>query len=272
MRKALPACLAVALLALPATAAAQSNAQPPLESKFEQVTLNDRPGEPVSLAVLPDRRVLHTARTGEVRLFDPKTQLNTLAAEVDVYSHDEEGLQGIAVDPNFERQPVGLPLLLAAAGDTPEDDPTTPTFNEGDAPIEGDDPADFGPVQGRAAPVALQVRGRQAGARHRAEDHRRPGRPGHLLPRRRPDRVRSAGQPAPLDRRRLEPVRVARVHPDRRAPEPQPGVRRAAHLRQHERPARQAAAHPPARQRRLRHPAREPVPPRHGEDQARDLR
>ena len=72
------------------------------DRKFEKVTLNDRPGEPVSLAVLPDRRVLHTARTGEVRLFDPRTQLNTLAADVEVYEHDEEGLQGIAMDPNFD--------------------------------------------------------------------------------------------------------------------------------------------------------------------------
>ena len=102
MRKAaVPACLIAALLALPAAASAQDD-EPPLESQFEKVTLNDRPGEPVSLAVLPDRRVLHTARTGEVRLFDPRTQLNTLAADVDVYQHDEEGLQGIALDPNFD--------------------------------------------------------------------------------------------------------------------------------------------------------------------------
>lgn len=42
-------------------------------SNYEKVTLNDEPGEPMTLAVLPDGRVLHNTRTGEVRLFDPGT-------------------------------------------------------------------------------------------------------------------------------------------------------------------------------------------------------
>jgi cytochrome c len=146
MRRLVPACLVAALCALPAAASAQSDDGPPLESQFEQVTLNDRPGEPVSLAVLPDRRVLHTTRTGKVRLFDPKTQLNTLAAEVDVYGHDEEGLQGIAIDPNFDDN-HWVYLYYSPPGDTPEDDPTTPIFNEGDAPTEGT-PADFEKFKG----------------------------------------------------------------------------------------------------------------------------
>ncbi len=88
---------------------------PPPASRFQKVTLNDRPGEPMSLAVLPDSRVLHTARTGEVRLHNPRTGLNTLAADVPVYQHDEEGLQGVAIDPDFPPEQLGLPLLLAAA-------------------------------------------------------------------------------------------------------------------------------------------------------------
>ena len=139
MRRAVPACLVAAFIALPATASAQDNG-PPLESDFEKVTLNDRPGEPVSLAVLPDRRVLQTTRTGEVRLFDPRTQINSLAAEIEVYGHDEEGLQGIAIDPNFDEN-RWVYLYYSPPGDTPEDDPTTPIFNEGDAPFESDDPS-----------------------------------------------------------------------------------------------------------------------------------
>ena len=82
-------------------AAAAPPGGPPADSNFQKVTLNDFPGEPVSLAVLPDNRVLHTSRTGTVRIHDPRTGLNTVAAQVPVYSHDEEGLQGIAVDPGF---------------------------------------------------------------------------------------------------------------------------------------------------------------------------
>ena len=113
-----------------------AEAQPPPDSRFQKVTLNDRPGEPMSLAVLPDLRVLHTARTGEVRIHNPRTGLNTLAAEVPVYQHDEEGLQGIAIDPNFSRN-RWVYLYYSPELDTPEDNPATPEVNEGDAPSEG---------------------------------------------------------------------------------------------------------------------------------------
>ena len=134
-----------ALLALPSAAAAQAG-NPPPASAFQKVTLNDRPGEPMSLAVLPDRRVLHTARTGEVRLHNPRTGLNTLAADVPVYQHDEEGLQGIAIDPAFEEN-RWVYLYYSPPGDTPEDDPSTPAINEGDAPFEGT-PADWARFKG----------------------------------------------------------------------------------------------------------------------------
>jgi cytochrome c len=90
-----------ALLALPSVAAAQS--EPPPDSEFEKVTLNDMPGEPMDLAVLPDGRVLHATRPGELWLHNPKTGRNTLAAEFDLYRHDEEGLQGVALDPTSAR-------------------------------------------------------------------------------------------------------------------------------------------------------------------------
>ncbi len=133
-----------AWLALPAAAPAQAGDPP--ASAFQKVTLNDRPGEPMSLAVLPDRRVLHTARTGEVRLHDPRTGLNALAAVVPVYRHDEEGLQGIALDPAFE-QNRWVYLYYSPPLGTPVDDPSTPAVNEGDAPLEGTT-ADFARFKG----------------------------------------------------------------------------------------------------------------------------
>ncbi|MEV6489853.1 PQQ-dependent sugar dehydrogenase [Actinoplanes sp. NPDC051633] len=140
MRRTMPllACGLLAVtgaMAAPAAAAPATEAQPP-ESRFQKVVLNDRPGEPMSLAVLPDLRVLHTARTGEVRIHNPRTGLNTLAAEVPVYQHDEEGLQGIAIDPNFSSN-RWVYLYYSPELDTPEDNPATPEVNEGDAPAEG---------------------------------------------------------------------------------------------------------------------------------------
>ncbi|MDQ0383301.1 glucose/arabinose dehydrogenase [Streptomyces sp. DSM 42143] len=51
-------------------------------------------------AVLPDCSVLHASRDGTVRLTNA-AGTTAVAGEFGVYSHDEEGLQGVAVDPGF---------------------------------------------------------------------------------------------------------------------------------------------------------------------------
>jgi cytochrome c len=127
-----------ALLILPGVAAAQSG--PPPDSDFEKVTLNDRPGEPMDLAVLPDGRVLHATRKGLLWLHDPSTGINKLAATFNVYQHDEEGLQNIALDPNFQ-QNRWVYAYYSPPLNTPVDDPVTPV-NEGDSPGFGTE-ADF---------------------------------------------------------------------------------------------------------------------------------
>src|SRR4051795_11610861 len=97
-RPLLTSAVAVALCACPSIASAQG---PPPDSQFQKVPIDQTPGEPIDLAVLPDGRVLHTERSGELWLHDPATGLKTLAAKLNVYSHDEEGLQSVAIDPNF---------------------------------------------------------------------------------------------------------------------------------------------------------------------------
>ncbi len=135
--------IALALCACPSLAAAQG---PPPDSQFQKVTIDQRPGEPIDLAVLPDQRVLHTERSGEVWLHNPANGLKTLAAKVNVYSHGEEGLQSIALDPNFASN-KWIYLYYSPPLDTPLDDPATPTVNEGDAPGFGT-PADFAKFKG----------------------------------------------------------------------------------------------------------------------------
>jgi cytochrome c len=135
-RAALSACLA--LLALPSVGLAQGSPFPD-QSRFQKVLLNDRPGEPMSLAVMPDGRVLHTARTGEIRIHNPRTGLNTLVVDMregprGLYQHDEEGLQGIALDPNFEDN-RWVYLYYSPRLNTPTDVVGT-GINEGDAPVD----------------------------------------------------------------------------------------------------------------------------------------
>ncbi len=214
---------------------------PPDQSAFQKVTLNDRPGEPISLAVLPDGRVLHTARTGEVRIHDPRTGLNPIAADVPVYQHDEEGLQGIAIDPNFERN-HWVYLYYSPPGDTPVDDPATPDVNEGDAPTTGT-AGRLGPLQGRAAAVAVQAprqhpRGwapssRSSTCRWTAAICCHVG--GQIDFDGRGNLYLSTGD----DTNPFESDGYVAAGRPRR---PQPRVRRPAQRRQHQRPARQAAA------------------------------
>ncbi|MGW2171570.1 carbohydrate-binding protein [Streptomyces sp. NPDC001705] len=79
-------------------------------------------GEPMSLTVLPDRSVLHTSRDGTIRRTDAAGNTKQ-AGKLDVYTHDEEGLQGIAVDPDFSVNRYVYvyysPKLNTPAGDAP---------------------------------------------------------------------------------------------------------------------------------------------------------
>ena len=196
----------------------------------------------MDLAVLPDGRVLHTERSGEVWLHDPDTGLNTLAAKLDVYQHDEEGLQSIALDPNFEEQQLGLPLLLAAAehaGRRPGDAGSTratrrrlrhrrPTSRRSRAlsalALQVDQASDSTSAPSRRSSTCRSTAASAATSAATSSSTAtatctcRPG-----------------DDTNPFESDGYAPI-------DERA-EPQPGVRRPAHVGQHQRPARQDPAH-----------------------------
>ncbi|WP_173054041.1 PQQ-dependent sugar dehydrogenase [Phytohabitans houttuyneae] len=79
-------------------------------------------GEAMSLAVMPNRSVIHTARDGTVRVTDVAGN-TTVAGKLSVYTHDEEGLQGVAVDPAFATNRFVYlyysPTLTTPSGDAP---------------------------------------------------------------------------------------------------------------------------------------------------------
>ncbi|HVK24947.1 MAG TPA: PQQ-dependent sugar dehydrogenase [Actinokineospora sp.] len=82
-------------------------------------------GEPISMALLPDDSVLHTARDGKLRRTD-NAGATTVIGTLQVYSHDEEGLQGVGVDPGFATNRA-IYLFYAPKLSTPT----------GDAPVTG---------------------------------------------------------------------------------------------------------------------------------------
>ncbi|MGW4537371.1 PQQ-dependent sugar dehydrogenase [Streptomyces chartreusis] len=122
MALALPLSPAVAAPASPGQQARASAAE-----DFQQVTLAKgvaETGEPMTMTVLPDRSVLHTSRDGTLRRTDA-AGTTSVAGRLDVYSHDEEGLQGVAADPNFSSNRFVYlyyaPKLSTPGGDAPSD-------------------------------------------------------------------------------------------------------------------------------------------------------
>lgn len=96
---ALPTMLALYLLSAP-MAGAQDEC-PINEADYRRVVLVNQPVEPMKLAVLPDGRVLWAERRGLVRIYLPSTSTVEEAARISVYKEADNGLLGIAVDPNF---------------------------------------------------------------------------------------------------------------------------------------------------------------------------
>ncbi|GAB3064732.1 lectin [Intrasporangium mesophilum] len=81
---------------------AEAGAEAALDwSNYEKVTLTKDTGEPIDMAVLPDLRVLHTARNGDIRLTDPDSGVTKVINTVPVYNNSEDGLQTITIDPDF---------------------------------------------------------------------------------------------------------------------------------------------------------------------------
>ena len=73
-----------------------------INSNFEKVALDENTSAPFALDVAPDGRVFFTELVrGQIRVYDPKTRNVKTAITLDVYSGGEDGLMGIALDPNF---------------------------------------------------------------------------------------------------------------------------------------------------------------------------
>ena len=73
-----------------------------VNANFEKVTLDDNTSAPFALDVAPDGRVFFTELVrGQIRVYEPQTGQVKTALTLDVYSGGEDGLLGIAVDPDF---------------------------------------------------------------------------------------------------------------------------------------------------------------------------
>ena len=113
-------------------------------ANYQQTKISAPPNllEPIGFDVLPDGRVIQTARAGTVRLHDPATGTTKVIATLPVYTNSEDGLYGPAIDNDFATNKwvylyYAPPTVRIQRCDGTMADVTTPT---GSAPTTGADP------------------------------------------------------------------------------------------------------------------------------------
>jgi glucose/arabinose dehydrogenase/PKD repeat protein len=75
---------------------------PPTGAAFEKVALDDNTANPMKMDITSDGRVIYVELGGTVKVWHPDTQTVTVAAQLDVFRAQENGLLGIALDPDFD--------------------------------------------------------------------------------------------------------------------------------------------------------------------------
>lgn len=100
LSKSASLCLAVIFLVhcLSHSAACGEEIDP---SRFEKTIVQTNLVQPMELAIAPDGRIFFIELAGKVKLIDPTTGTSSVIAELDVTTEQENGLIGLALDPNF---------------------------------------------------------------------------------------------------------------------------------------------------------------------------
>ncbi|MDO5979515.1 ThuA domain-containing protein [Flavivirga spongiicola] len=96
---------------------ATSDRVPP-ENRFVKQVLDLNLNEPMELDELPEEGILFIERRGALKLFDFKTEQTETIAQIDLFYGNEDGLLGLAVDPNYKRN-HWIYLFYSAPGDEP---------------------------------------------------------------------------------------------------------------------------------------------------------
>jgi len=75
----------------------------PDPTRFQKTVLADNLTEPMEFDLLPDGKILLIERRGAMKLFDPTTGLINVAYKMPVHAEHEDGLMGLALDPDYEQ-------------------------------------------------------------------------------------------------------------------------------------------------------------------------
>ncbi len=74
----------------------------PEENRFVLHTLDEYLDEPMELELLPDGKIIFIERKGNVKVYNPDTKKSETIQKIEVFSGFEDGLLGLALDPNFK--------------------------------------------------------------------------------------------------------------------------------------------------------------------------
>jgi cytochrome c len=96
---------------------AKSDRVPP-ENRFVKQVLDFNLNEPMELDELPGKGILFVERRGALKLFDFSTEQTKLIAQLDLFYGNEDGLLGLAVDPNYQEN-NWIYMFYSAPGEEP---------------------------------------------------------------------------------------------------------------------------------------------------------
>jgi len=89
------------------------------ESRFTKEVLDFNLKEPMELDELPGKGILFVERQGAIKVYDFKTEKTRTIAELEIFKGNEDGLLGVAVDPDYQNN-NWIYLFYSAPGDEPK--------------------------------------------------------------------------------------------------------------------------------------------------------
>lgn len=90
----------------------------PPENRFVKHVLDFNLNEPMELDELPGKGILFVERRGALKLYDFKEEATKTIAQLDLFYGNEDGLLGLAVDPNYKKN-NWIYMFYSAPGDDP---------------------------------------------------------------------------------------------------------------------------------------------------------
>lgn len=88
----------------------------PASNRYTYKILSQGMDEPMQMAILPDNNVLFVERKGAVKLYNDSAKQTKTIAQVHVFSGIEDGLLGVAIDPDYQKN-NWVYLYYAVAGE-----------------------------------------------------------------------------------------------------------------------------------------------------------